>query len=135
MIMKFKDIKLPSNKKFGLFFSLVFLFFFLYFYDGDFKEFDVFLLIISFLLLIISVLIPKILSPLNKSWMFLGFIIGKIVSPLVLGVIFFGLLTPVALFTKLIGRDELNLVNKNQVSFWKSKEKIKDYKRFFYNQF
>ena len=60
--------------------------------------------------------------------MFLGFIIGKIVSPLVLGVIFFGLLTPVALFTKLIGRDELNLVNKNQVSFWKSKEKIKDYK-------
>ena len=133
--MKFKDIKLPTNKKFGLFFSLVFLLVFLYFYDKKFGTLDYLLLSISALLLIISLIKPDILLPLNKAWMFIGFLLGKIISPLVLGFLFFILITPVALFTRAIGRDELRLKNTNSITFWKSKEQIKDYKTFFNNQF
>ena len=67
--------------------------------------------------------------------MFLGFLLSKIVSPLILGLLFFALITPVALIIKLIGRDELNLKNKKNKTFWMQKEEIRDFKTFFNNQF
>ena len=133
--MKFKDIKLPSNKNFGLFFGFVFFLVFLYFYDGKIKIIDIFNLLLSVMFVIISLTKADILLPLNKSWMFLGFLLSKIVSPLILGLLFFALITPVALILKLIGRDELNLKNKKNKTFWKPKEELRDFKTFFNNQF
>ena len=43
---------------------------------------------------------------------------GKVVSPLVLGVIFFLLISPVALIGRLFGRDELRLKKANSNSYW-----------------
>ena len=133
--MKFKDIKLPSNKNFGLFFGFVFFLIFLYFYDGKIETIDFFYLLLSVMFVMTSLIKADILLPLNKSWMFLGFLLSKIVSPLVLGLLFFALITPVALIIKLIGRDELKLKNQKNNTFWISKEEIKDYKTFFNNQF
>ena len=133
--MKFKDIKLPSNKSFGLFFGFVFFLIFLYFYDGKIDIIEIFNLFISVMFVIISFTKADILLPLNKSWMFLGFLLSKIVSPLILGLLFFALITPVALIIKLIGRDELKLKNKKNKTFWMPKEEIKDFKTFFNNQF
>ena len=133
--MQFKDIKLPSNKRFGMFFSLIFALAFLYFFDKPFEIYESLLLILSLLLLLISFTVPKILLPLNKSWMFFGFVIGKVVSPIILGVLFFFLITPIALFTKFIGRDELKLNKKKTKTFWKIKEPTKNYRTFFDNQF
>ena len=133
--MKFKDIKLPSNKNFGLFFGFVFFLVFLYFYDGKIEIIDIFNLLLSVMFVIISLTKPDILLPLNKSWMFLSFLLSKIVSPLILGLLFFALITPVALIIKLIGRDELKLKNKKNKTFWMPKEEIKDFKTFFNNQF
>ena len=133
--MKFKDIKLPANKNFGLFFGFVFFLVFLYFYNGKIEIIDIFNLLLSLMFVIISLTKAEILLPLNKSWMFLGFLLSKIVSPIVLGLLFFGFITPLALFLKLIGRDELKLKHKNTKTFWKLKDEIKDYKTFFNNQF
>ena len=133
--MKFKDIKLPSNKNFGLFFGFVFFLVFLYFYDEKIEIIDIFNLLLSIMFVIISLTKADILLPLNKSWMFLGFLISKIVSPLILGLLFFALITPVALIIKLIGRDELKLKNKKNKTFWMPKEEIRDFKTFFNNQF
>ena len=133
--MKFKDIKLPSNKNFGLFFGFVFFLVFLYFYDGKIEIIDIFNLLLSVMFVIISLTKADILLPLNKSWMFLGFLLSKIVSPLILGLLFFALITPVALIIKLIGRDELKLKNKKNKTFWKPKEEVRDFKTFFNNQF
>ena len=133
--MKFKDIKLPSNKNFGLFFGLVFFLVFLYFYDGKIEIFDILNLILSVMFVIVSLTKADILFPLNKSWMFLGFLLSKIVSPLILGLLFFALITPVALVIKLIGRDELKLKNKKNKTFWMPKEEIRDFNTFFNNQF
>mgnify|MGYP001213858859 CR=1 FL=1 len=133
--MQFKNIELPSNKSFGLFFSFIFAIAFLYFFQKQYEVFKFLFLILSALFLIISLTKPKILLPLNKAWMFLGFIISKIISPIVLGVLFFMLITPVALFIKIIGRDELNLNKNKSKTFWKVKETIKNYTIFFDNQF
>ncbi len=61
----------------------------------------------------------KVLRPLNWLWYQLGQLLGKVVSPIVLGSIFFLLLTPVSLVTRMFGRDELRLTkSKGQQSYW-----------------
>jgi hypothetical protein len=47
------------------------------------------------------------LTPLNRAWMKFGELLGRVVSPVVLGVIFFGLFTPVGMVMRLFGRDAM----------------------------
>jgi hypothetical protein len=61
---------------------------------------------------------PRALTPLKRAWLRLGEWLGRIVSPIVLGVIFFGILTPVALLGRLLGRDELQLKRRATGSYW-----------------
>lgn len=116
--MKFDQIKLPSNKKFGFFFSFVFLIISIYFfYSINYIVGNLFL-IIGLFFLIVTLLNAKLLLPLNKLWMRLGVLLGMIVSPIVLGIIFFGLFTPYSLVMKAMGRDVLSLNQKNKKSYW-----------------
>ena len=111
--MSNKENHLPSNKKFGLFFSAIFVLIAVYVYLKFRVEFAVFALTTSTLFAIAAFLTPQILSPLNRLWFCLGLLLGKIVSPIVLGLIFFLLITPVSLVTRLFGRDELKIKKKN----------------------
>ena len=61
---------------------------------------------------------PQTLRPLNSAWFRIGLILGKIVSPVVLGIIFFGLLSPVGLIGRLLGRDQLRLKKQRGHSYW-----------------
>lgn len=61
---------------------------------------------------------PGVLAPLNRAWFRLGGLMAAIVNPIVLGFIFFGLLTPVALVGRLFGRDELGLSRQARDSYW-----------------
>ena len=75
-------------------------------------------LIISFIFLFFGILNSKLLTPLNKIWIKFGLLLGKIVSPIVMGIIFFGVVTPIAILMKILRKDLLNLkFNKNQ-SYW-----------------
>ena len=58
----------------------------------------------------------------NKLWVKLGLVLGMIISPIILGMIFFGLFTPIAFLTKLRGRDELRLKIKCKTSHWISRK-------------
>ena len=111
--------QLPSNKKFGLLFAAIFLTFSLYAY----LKHEAILLVgalslLALFFLMASFFYQTLLSPLNKAWFMLGLTLGKVVSPIVLGIIFFGLLTPISLITKLLGRDELKLKRPNTNSYW-----------------
>ena len=64
-----------------------------------------------------------------------GVLIGIVVSPIVLGMIFFGLFTPISIIMKLIGRDELSLKIFNRDSFWKERNDIQNDSETFFNQF
>jgi hypothetical protein len=52
---------------------------------------------------------PRIIKPIFVGWMGLAYPIGWVVSRVVLGVIFYGLFTPMAWVFRLIGRDALVL--------------------------
>ncbi len=62
-----------------------------------------------------------LLARLNRAWFRLGGLMAAIVNPIVLGFIFFGLLTPVALVGRLCGRDELGLRRRARDSYWISR--------------
>lgn len=47
------------------------------------------------------------LRPVYRGWMRFGLLLNKIVSPVVLGILYFGAFTPVALCFKLVGRDAM----------------------------
>jgi len=116
--MKFTEIKLPSNKKFGYFFSLFFLIISSYFIYSSNHTIGIISAIVATLFLATTLLNADLLLPLNKIWMNFGVLLGMIISPIVLGVIFFGLFTPYSFIMSIIGRDELNLKYTKKESHW-----------------
>lgn len=110
---------LPSNRTFGLLFIGVFAILGAYGLWKDWSgEVIKTFFIISAVLVIVTLLAPKLLTPFNKAWYQLGLFLGKVVSPVVLGVLFFIVITPVALAMRLAGRDALKLRKQNVESHW-----------------
>ena len=65
---------------------------------------------------------PRVIKPVFIGWMALAHPIGWTVSRIVLGVIFYGLFTPVAWVFRLIGRDELALKSQpTAATYWRPK--------------
>ena len=120
-IMNSSDIKLPSNKSFGFFFTFVFGLVALYFHTNDLMSWTFTMSLMSVIFLVITVLRAEILLPLNKLWMRFGLLLGLIVSPIILGIIFFGIFTPIALVMRLSGRDELRLKFDKKSTHWISR--------------
>ena len=133
--MKFSDIELPSNRKIGFFFSVVFLLLAAYFFSADSANWAAIFIFLSLVFSLVAITKPALLLPLNKLWMRLGLLLGMIVSPIVLGLIFFLIFTPVGFFMRLAGRDELLLKFKSANSYWKPRQEHSDYSDSFKHQF
>ena len=132
--MTFSKNGLPSNKKFGFFFTFVFALTAVYFFYTVNMTLVYTFIMISLSFLGITLVKSEVLLPLNKLWMHLGILLSMIVSPIVLGIIFFGLFTPIALIMKVSGRDELRLKLNKKKSYWVTRiEPIKS--NSFKNQF
>ena len=108
---------LPSNRNFGIVFTIVFLIIsFWPLLNGE--DIRYWTLIISIIFFILALFNSKILTPLNKIWMKFGLLLGKIISPIVMGVVFFFVVTPTGIIMKILGKDLLNLKKKNQNTYW-----------------
>ena len=115
------EIKISSNKSFGVVFFVVFLLIALYPLINN-EEVRAWSLITSVIFLILGLLNSKFLNPLNKLWFKFGILLGKIISPIIMGIIFFLVVTPIGLIMRILGKDVLNLkYNKNQ-SYWIEKK-------------
>ena len=111
------DIKISSNRSFGIVFFIVFLVIAFYplTYSGELRVWSV---MISLIFLFLGLLNSKILTPLNKLWFKFGIFLSKIISPLIMGIIFFLVVTPIGLLMRLLGKDVLNLKYNNNKSYW-----------------
>ena len=119
--MKFSEIELPSNRKFGFFFTFVFAAVAAYFYYSTNVSWAYVFVAAALAFLLVTLIQSDALLPLNKLWMRFGLLLGMIVSPIVLGIIFFGLFTPIAILMRLSGRDELRLKLTQKISHWVSR--------------
>ena len=115
------DIKISSNKSFGIVFFVVFLLIAIYplTNGGDIRIWSG---IISFIFLVLGLLNSSILTPLNKIWFKFGIILGKIISPVIMAIIFFLVVTPTGLIMRILRKDILNLKFNQNKSYWIEKE-------------
>ena len=118
------DVKIGSNRSFGIVFFAVFLIIAIYplINSGELRLWS---LIISITFLVLGLVNSKILNPLNKFWFKFGIFLGKIISPFVMGIIFFLVVTPIGLLMRLLNKDLLNLKFNNSHSYWIEKTEPK----------
>ena len=114
--MNQNDVKIGSNKSFGIVFFIVFLIISFYPLINQ-ENIRVWSLIISLIFLILGLLNSKILNPFNKLWFKFGMILGRIISPIIMSIIFL-VVTPIALIMKLLKKDLLNLKFNKTNTYW-----------------
>ena len=113
-----------SNKSFGLLFFVVFLIIGLWPLKNG-ENLNFYFITASIVFLILGLLNSKLLTPLNKSWIKLGEILGIIIAPIVMALIYFVILTPVSLIVRMFGKDLLNLkFLKEKDTYWIKRKKI-----------
>ena len=106
-----KNIKVSSNRSFGIVFFFFFLIVAIYpMYFGE--NFRIWSFIVSLIFLILGLINSRILTPLNLLWFKFGLLLGKIISPIVMGLVFFLVVTPTGLIMRALKKDLLNLKKK-----------------------
>ena len=113
---------MPTNRNFGLVFFVVFLIISLWPLLSQ-NELRYWSLTFAIIFLILGLLNSKVLMPLNIIWMKFGLFLGGITSPVIMGIIFFGVVTPVGLLMRLFKKDLLHLRKNNKKSYWIEKDK------------
>ncbi len=122
--MNYKDIKIGSNRSFGVVFFVVFLLIGLWpILKGN--EIRIWSIVISLIFLILGILNSKILTPFNKVWFRFGIFLGNFISPIIMGIVFFLVVTPTGLIMKLFRKDLINLKKNNSSTYWIEKKDIK----------
>ena len=124
------NVKIGSNRSFGIVFFVVFLIIAIYPLLND-NSIRLWSLIIGIIFLILGIINSKVLTPFNILWMKFGLLLGKIVSPIILGFVFFGVVTPTGLIMKIFKKDLLNLKRKNIKSYWIERKSKSDMKNQF----
>ena len=115
-----KNIKLPSNRNFGIVFFIVFLIIALWPLLKQ-NEIRIWSLIISFIFFVLGLINSKLLTPLNKLWFKFGILLGNIISPIIMGIVFFLVVTPTGLVMRILRKDILKLKKNSSDSYWINK--------------
>ena len=111
------EVKLSSNKSFGVVFFIVFLLIGVYpLLKGN--DLRIWSLIISFIFLVLGLINSRILTPLNRLWFKFGLLLGKFISPIIMGIIFFIVVTPIGIIMRLFKKDLLNLKFNKKETYW-----------------
>jgi predicted membrane metal-binding protein len=111
-------VKLPTDRSFGFTFAVVFAL------AGGWlwwksSRYGLPLLGVAAAFALLAIIFPRVLRPLNIVWMYFGMLLNMIVSPVIMGVIYFGVFTPVALFFRLTKRDSLHRTfDAKLASYW-----------------
>lgn len=116
------DMPLPSNRVVGLVFAVVFLVIgVLPLAGGGVVHYWALATGTGFA--VMALLFPSLLTPLNRAWMAFGMMLHRVVSPLALGIIFFGVITPTAIFVRLTGKSPLRLrFDREASTYWIARE-------------
>jgi hypothetical protein len=97
-----------SDRVFGLVFAVVFLGVGLHpLVSGEAPR--MWALVVAAGLVCVSLVKPTLLAVPNRLWMKLGLLLGALTSPIALGILFYGVFTPIALVFRTTGKDPLRL--------------------------
>ena len=109
---------LPSNRNFGVFFSILFVLIAIFTYKEGSLLLAACSALAAVLLTVLAFANPRALLPFNKAWLRFGLLLGSLVNPIVLGIVFFVVITPVGVLMRIFGRDELQLRVAERDTHW-----------------
>jgi len=111
-----------SDRAFGLTFAVVALILSGIWYWHD-RSWWFYGLVAAAVFAALALAAPKLLAPLNRIWLKIGLLLHRVVNPLVMGLLFFGCITPMAFVIRLMGKDMLRLrFDAKADSYWISRE-------------
>ena len=120
MIEEIKSIKSEKSdlRKFGLLIGIILIIIAGLLFWKEKESFQTFF-IVGTLLCLLGLVIPTILKPIYWIWMFFGTILGWIMTRIILSFMFYLILTPIGLISRLFGKEFLELrMNKSKASYW-----------------
>ncbi len=116
------EVQGSSDRAFGIVFSAVFAIiglFPLLRADGV----RVWSLAVAAAFLVVALVWPSLLGPLNRVWLKLGLLLHRVVSPLVLGLLFYGVVLPTGLLMRLVGKRTIpTTFDRDRESYWVSRD-------------
>ena len=102
------SIRGPSNRSFGVTVGIMFAVFSLLPLLHH-RPVRLWSLVVSALSLLLALIVPSLLQPLNRSWMRLGALLGKVTNPIVTGLMFYIVFTPTAIVLRWLDKVPLHL--------------------------
>jgi hypothetical protein len=113
------EIKMGSERNFGLTFAAVFLVFALWpvvFHGGRIRPIPT---VIAAVFLVLGLVYPSILAPLNRLWFKFGLALAKITGPIVMLIVFLLAIVPTGILKRRFGTDALRLKREpDATTYW-----------------
>ena len=98
------------------------------------ESYQVFLYI-AVALLGLGYIIPAILKPIYIVWMVFALILGWLMTRVILSLVFYLIMTPIGLLTRLLGEDFLALKKSNSESYWNNRDSNHEMNQDYEKQF
>jgi hypothetical protein len=117
-VSRVEEVKASSDRVFGLVFTAFFCVVALLPWVFG-RPIRFWALYVAAAFLVVALVVPKLLGPLNRLWMKFGALMQKIVNPIILGIIFFLVVTPMGVVMRAFGKDPLRLrLERGSRSYW-----------------
>jgi len=83
----------------------------------------------------LGLVLPLLLKPVYVLWMIFAVIIGWIMTRVILCIVFYIIITPISLITRLLGEDFLNLRKAEVDSYWNYRDSLEELNQNYEKQF
>jgi len=105
-------------RKFGLVMAVAFGIFGALFVWRE-KPWGIYTLYVAAAFLVLGLVAPKLLGPIEKAWMALARVLQTVMTAIILTLMFFLVMTPIGLFIRLTGKDLLDMKGDPEIeSYW-----------------
>ena len=93
------------------------------------------LAIVALVLIILGAIVPLLLKPIYLTWMIFAVILGWIMTRVILSLVFYLIMTPIGLITRIMGEDFLSLKNISSNSYWNNRDSSTELNQDYEKQF
>ena len=83
----------------------------------------------------IGFILPMLLKPIYFVWMIFAAILGWVMTRVILSIVFYLIMTPIGLITRIIGEDFLSLKNISSNSYWNNRDSSTELNQDYEKQF
>jgi hypothetical protein len=91
--------------------------------------------IIASIFIGLGLILPILLKPIYLVWMIFAVILGWIMTRVILSIIFYLIMTPIGLITRLVGEDFLDMKKLDSNSYWNKRDSSKELSQDYEKQF